>query len=94
MFNPFHLRCRLCRLPEASDDFSPLVPIYRRPSAVPAAIIPVGDIDRESMNGGDKETPEDGGATAERQGSVCTLPDGGDIENTNTSHPEKVCFLA
>lgn len=70
IFNPFHLRCRLCRLPEASDDFSPPVPIYRRPSAVPAAIIPVGDIDRESINGGDKETLEDEGAAAVRQESV------------------------
>lgn len=64
MFNPFHLRCRLCRPPEVSKKNSPPVPIYKRPSAVPAAIIPVGDIDRQSMNGGDKETPEDGGAAA------------------------------
>lgn len=74
IFNPFHMRCRLCRSPEASDDFSPLVPIYKRPSAVPAATIPVGDIDREIMNGGDKETPEDGRAAAEYQDSISISP--------------------
>lgn len=80
IFNPFHLRCRLCRSPEASDDFSPPVPIYKRPSAVPAAIMPVGDIDKESMNGGDKETPEDGGTATERLESVY-IAGCGDIGN-------------
>lgn len=57
-----------------SDDFSPPKPIYRRPSAVPAAIIPVDDIDKESMNGGDKETPEDGDAAAGRQDLISISP--------------------
>lgn len=69
--------------------------MYRRPSAVPAAIIPVGDIDRESMNGGDKETPEDGGAAAEYQDSISTTLDAAIlILKTNSGHPEKACFLA
>jgi hypothetical protein len=55
--------------------------MYRRPSAVPAAIIPVGDIDRETINGGDKETPEDGGAAAECQDSISTTPDAAILEN-------------
>lgn len=62
---------------------------------MPAAIIPVGDIDRESMNGGDKEIPEDGRVAAEcHKLVVYRLPDGRDIEKTNTSHPEKACSLA
>lgn len=69
LFNPCHLRCRFCPPAEASDDFSPLVPTYRSPLAVPAAIIPVGDIERESTKGGDSETPADGGAAAEYQES-------------------------
>lgn len=41
---------------------------------MPAAIIEVGDMDSESMNGGARETPEDEGATAERQDLVSTSP--------------------
>ena len=42
--------------------------------------MPVGDIDKESMNGGDKETPEDGGTATERLESV-HIAGCGDIGN-------------
>lgn len=37
------------------------MPIHTRPSAIPAAKTPEDDTADDNMNGGDIETPEDGG---------------------------------
>jgi hypothetical protein len=60
-FNPSHFRrFLLIDVPDdTADIFSPPVPIHTRPSAIPAAKIPDGDMADDNMNGGDIETPED-----------------------------------
>lgn len=38
---------------------SPPIPIHKQPSAVPAAIAPVDETERQSTKGGDSDTPDD-----------------------------------
>lgn len=73
--NPSHFRrFFLTDMPDETPDIlSPPVPIHTRPSAVPAAKVPDGDIADDNMNGGDIETPEDSD-----RGDV---PDMGNIKN-------------
>ena len=63
-FRPCHLRDRFF-LSVEGEDLSPPPPIHRRPSAVVAAVRPLGEIDVDMMNGGESETPDDGGVVAE-----------------------------
>jgi len=46
------------------NPLSPPKPIHKWPSAVPAAIVPVDETERQSTKGGDSDTPDDCGGKA------------------------------
>jgi hypothetical protein len=57
---------------------SPPRPIHRYPSAVPAAMAPVDETERQSTNGGDSDTADDCGSEA---GKCCDCARGQSVQN-------------
>lgn len=62
---PSHFRLRLAPFPlEGIDDLSPPEPIHTLPSAIAAAMRPLGESAIDNTKGGDIEIPDVGGAEA------------------------------